>query len=177
MVCWFLANTNCDLVNIYCLCLQFETGTLVGPWSDPKSEFSGTESPDPDPQESQKCLLGLLNMLKFNWLTFPLFQPLCPMGLFLHLTHSAYRRKIPYIELTQKWPLIYHFNIPYLFRNPLFRSFEECITSYTPFPPLFTLFKGSQHSLSLIESSLLNGLREVSWSGAKYKCSVHFLVY
>ena len=38
--------------------LQFETGTLVGPWSDPKSEFSGTESPDPDPRESQKCLLG-----------------------------------------------------------------------------------------------------------------------
>ncbi len=30
----------------------------MGPWSDPKSEFSGTESPDPDPRESQKCLLG-----------------------------------------------------------------------------------------------------------------------
>ena len=29
-------------------------------WSDPKSEFSGTESPDPDPWESQICLLGSL---------------------------------------------------------------------------------------------------------------------
>ncbi len=42
----------------HCLCLQFESGTLVGPRSDPKSEFSGTKSPDPDPRESQKCLLG-----------------------------------------------------------------------------------------------------------------------
>ncbi len=30
----------------------------MGPWSDPKSEFSGIESPDPDPRESQKSLLG-----------------------------------------------------------------------------------------------------------------------
>ncbi len=32
----------------------------MGPLSDPKSEFSGTESPDPDPWESQKCLLGFI---------------------------------------------------------------------------------------------------------------------
>ncbi len=30
----------------------------MGLWLDPKSEFSGTESPDPDPRESQICLLG-----------------------------------------------------------------------------------------------------------------------
>ncbi len=30
----------------------------IGLWSDIKSEFSGTESPDPDPRESQICLLG-----------------------------------------------------------------------------------------------------------------------
>ena len=29
-------------------------------WSDQKSGFSGTESPDPDPRESQICLLGWL---------------------------------------------------------------------------------------------------------------------
>ena len=46
-----------------------QTGTLVGPkvwvliglWSESKSEFSGTGSPDPDPRESQICLLGALS--------------------------------------------------------------------------------------------------------------------
>ncbi len=32
----------------------------MGLWSDPKSEFCGTESPYPDPRESQICLLGML---------------------------------------------------------------------------------------------------------------------
>ena len=39
-----------------------ETGTLVGLWSDSKSGFSETKSPDPDPWESQKCLLGWVNL-------------------------------------------------------------------------------------------------------------------
>ncbi len=33
----------------------------MGPWSDPKSEFSRTKSPDRDPRESQKCLLGTVS--------------------------------------------------------------------------------------------------------------------
>ncbi len=37
---------------------QIQSLSSLGLWSDPKSEFSGTESLDPDPQESRKCLLG-----------------------------------------------------------------------------------------------------------------------
>ncbi len=43
----------------------------MGPWSDPKSEFSGTEGPDPDPRESQKCLLGWLSRLCHTQMTEP----------------------------------------------------------------------------------------------------------
>ncbi len=35
-----------------------QSPSSIGFWSDPKSEFSGTKSPDPDPQESQICILG-----------------------------------------------------------------------------------------------------------------------
>ncbi len=37
---------------------QTQSPSSIGFWSDPKSEFSGNESPDPDPRESQICLLG-----------------------------------------------------------------------------------------------------------------------
>ena len=37
---------------------QIQGPSSIGLWSDPKSEFSGTKSPDPDPRESQICLLG-----------------------------------------------------------------------------------------------------------------------
>ena len=40
-------------------------GGLIGLRSDTKSEFSGTESPDPDPRESQICLLGIAFYQKF----------------------------------------------------------------------------------------------------------------
>ena len=43
-----------------CVKLGLQSPSSVGFWSNPKSEFSGTESPDPDPRESQICLLGSL---------------------------------------------------------------------------------------------------------------------
>ncbi len=39
-------------------------GSMIGLWSDQQSESPGTESPDPDPQESQICLLGNSYRLK-----------------------------------------------------------------------------------------------------------------
>ncbi len=42
---------------------QTQSLRYIGLWSDPKSEFSGTESPDPDPLESQKCLLGAIRCM------------------------------------------------------------------------------------------------------------------
>ncbi len=38
--------------------LGFQSLNSIELWSDPKSEFSGTKSLDPDPWESQICLLG-----------------------------------------------------------------------------------------------------------------------
>ncbi len=35
-----------------------QSPSSIGFWSHPKSESSGTKSPDPDPRESQICLLG-----------------------------------------------------------------------------------------------------------------------
>ncbi len=63
MVCWFLASTNCDLVSTFSVFTILETGTLVGPWSDPKTGFSGTKSLESDLWESQKCFLG-----GYSWL-------------------------------------------------------------------------------------------------------------
>ncbi len=41
-----------------CVKLGLQSLSSIGLWSDPKYEFSGTESPDPDPRESQICLRG-----------------------------------------------------------------------------------------------------------------------
>ncbi len=43
-------------------CVQpgLQSWSSIGFWSDTKSEFSGAESPDPDPQESQIFLLGII---------------------------------------------------------------------------------------------------------------------
>ncbi len=41
---------------------QTQSPSSIEIWPDPKSEFSWTESLDPDPQESQICLLGMLYM-------------------------------------------------------------------------------------------------------------------
>ena len=43
---------------------QTQSPILIGLWSDQQSESPGTESPDPDPQESQICLLGNSYRLK-----------------------------------------------------------------------------------------------------------------
>ena len=48
----------------------------LGLWSDPKSESSGTESPDPDPQESQ-IYHRVTNVLS----ALPLPLPLPPTGI------------------------------------------------------------------------------------------------
>ena len=37
---------------------QAQSASFIGLWLYLKSEFSGTESPDRDPRESQICLLG-----------------------------------------------------------------------------------------------------------------------
>ncbi len=37
---------------------QTQSPSSIGLWLDPKFEFSGTKSPDPDPGESQIYLLG-----------------------------------------------------------------------------------------------------------------------
>ena len=39
----------------------------MGLWSDSKSGFSETKSTDPDPWESQKCLLGMHFAEKITW--------------------------------------------------------------------------------------------------------------
>ena len=56
-----------------CEKLGLQSPSSVGFWSDPKSEFSRTESPDPDPRESQICLLGWETFgdtpISFNMLT------------------------------------------------------------------------------------------------------------
>ncbi len=36
---------------------QTQILSSIGLWSEPKSELSGTKSPDPDPRESQICIL------------------------------------------------------------------------------------------------------------------------
>ncbi len=51
---------------------QTQSLSSIGLWSDPKSEFSGTKSPDPDPLESQICLLGMAsNEGIISFLNFP----------------------------------------------------------------------------------------------------------
>ncbi len=57
----FCFNSRSVRSSQHCLCLQLETGTLVGPWSDPKFGFSGAQSPDSESDflESQKCFLGV----------------------------------------------------------------------------------------------------------------------
>ena len=45
---------------------ETQSPSSIGLYTDPKSEFSGTESSDPDPRESQICLLGLALGQKFN---------------------------------------------------------------------------------------------------------------
>ena len=42
-----------------CVKLGLQSPSSIELWSDPKFEFSGTKSPDPDPRESQICLLGI----------------------------------------------------------------------------------------------------------------------
>ncbi len=90
---------------------QTQNLSSIGLWSHPKSEFSRTESPDPDPWESHTCLLGSCSKelthcsAGFCWF---LLNQLCmyQMSCLVHLTSE---NEVPHICLLDYNIILYYF--------------------------------------------------------------------